>query len=66
MNELTRDQLLAEVTERAPHDAADLLEKQQEPDAVFVLEALNPMVAQQVLHEMSDERRCAVLAAAPI
>jgi magnesium transporter len=66
MSDVTRDELLRDVVERAPHDAADLLEKQPEADAVFVLEALNPMVAQQVLKEMSDERRCVILAAAPI
>lgn len=31
-----------------------------------MLESLNPMVAQQVLHEMQDEHRCRILAAAPI
>jgi len=58
--------LLEDVRARAPHEAADLLELQTEADAVTVLEALNPMVAQQVLNEMTDERRCAILAAAPI
>ncbi|HEY1082950.1 MAG TPA: CBS domain-containing protein, partial [Prosthecobacter sp.] len=59
-------ELLEDVRERAPYDAADLLETLPAPDGVRVLEALNPMVAQQVLHEMTDEHRCAILAAAPI
>ncbi|GAA5134322.1 magnesium transporter [Prosthecobacter algae] len=58
--------LLEDVRERAPHDAADLLETLPALDGVRVLEALNPMVAQQVLHEMTDEHRCAIIAAAPI
>lgn len=58
--------LLEDVRERAPYDAADLLETLPALDGVRVLEALNPMVAQQVLHEMTDEHRCAIIAAAPI
>lgn len=58
--------LLEDVRELAPHDAADLLETLPEADGVKVLEALNPMVAQQVLHEMTDRHRAAILAAAPI
>lgn len=58
--------LLEDVRERAPYDAADLLETMPAGDGVKVLEALNPMVAQQVLHEMTDEHRCAIIAAAPI
>lgn len=58
--------LLEDVRERAPYDAADLLETLPPTDGVRVLEELNPMVAQQVLHEMTDEHRCAILAAAPI
>ncbi|WP_133794245.1 magnesium transporter [Prosthecobacter fusiformis] len=58
--------LLEDVRERAPYDAADLLETLPAPAGVRVLEALNPMVAQQVLHEMTDEHRCAIIAAAPI
>jgi magnesium transporter len=58
--------LLEDVRELAPHDAADLLETLPEADGVRVLEALNPMVAQQVLHEMTDRHRASILAAAPI
>lgn len=66
MSSEVQTDLLADVRERAPHDAAELLESKTPTDAVFVLEALNPMVAQQVLHEMTDEQRCQILAAAPI
>jgi len=34
--------------------------------AATALLAINPMLAQQILGEMPDEKRCAVLAAAPI
>lgn len=60
------EELLAHVRQSAPHDAADALEAAPEAEAAVVLQELNPMVAQQVLHQMTDERRCAILAAAPI
>jgi len=60
------DALLDEVQSLAPHAVADLLETKTPAEGVFVLEALNPMVAQQVLHEMVDEHRCQLIAAAPI
>lgn len=59
-------ELLDEVQTLAPHAVADLLETKPPEEGVYVLEALNPMVAQQVLHEMLDEHRCQILAAAPI
>ena len=58
--------LLSLVRHSAPNDAADALEEAPEAEAAAVLQELNPMVAQQVLHEMTIERRCAILAAAPI
>ena len=58
--------LLARVRSSAPHEAADLLESAPEADAAAVLQELNPMIAQQMLHQMTDERRCAILAAAPV
>lgn len=57
--------LLDQIHGFAPHAAADLLETQLPEDAEFVLEALNPMVAQQVLHEMTEEFRGRVIAVAP-
>lgn len=51
---------------RAPHDAAAFLEECGEEDAANALAMINPMLAQQILHDMTDEKRCAVIAAAPI
>lgn len=62
----TPSSLLEQVRQSAPHDAAHALEAAPEAEAASVLQELNPMVAQQVLHQMTDERRCAILAAAPI
>ncbi len=62
----TPSSLLEKVRQSAPHDAAHALEAAPEAEAAVVLQDLNPMVAQQVLHQMTDERRCAILAAAPI
>lgn len=58
--------LLNEVRSLAPHAVADLLVKRSPAEAAFVLEALNPMVSQQVLHHMGDEERSKVIASAPI
>lgn len=66
MNPESFADLLENVRGRAPNEAAELLETKPETEAVTVLESLNPMVAQQVLSEMSDEARCRILAAAPI
>jgi magnesium transporter len=60
------DALLDEVHSLAPHSVADLMETRTPAEGVTVLEALNPMVAQQVLHEMQEEHRCQIIAAAPI
>ena len=58
--------LSEDLTRRSPYDAASLLAGRTEDEAVAALGTVNPMIAQQVLQEMDDERRCAVLAAAPI
>jgi len=58
--------LLDQIHGYAPHAAAALLEKHSPEDAAFVLEALNPMVAQQMLHVMAEGHRSKVIAAAPI
>lgn len=60
------ENLLDEVHSLAPHAVADLLETRAPEEGVAVLEALNPMVAQQVLHEMVEGHRCKILASAPI
>lgn len=66
MNAEATDALLSEVHSLAPHSVADLLETRPPAEGVTVLEALNPMVAQQVLNEMQEEHRCQIIAAAPI
>ncbi len=66
MSHESQDALLDQVQTLAPHSVADLLETKSPEEGAFVLESLNPMVAQQVLHEMQDEHRCRILAAAPI
>ena len=43
-----------------------MLAARSDEEAAGALMALNPMMAQQVLHELDDEKRCSVLAAAPI
>lgn len=58
------ESLAADVLQKAPHDAADVLEKAAEEDAIAVLQRLNPMVAQQILHALEDQRRCEIIAAA--
>ena len=55
-----------DLTRRSPYDAAKLLAERTEDEAATALGTVNPMIAQQVLQEMDDEKRCAVLAAAPI
>lgn len=58
--------LLDELTRRAPHDAANFLSQVPPTETVDALLALNPMLAQQILTEMDDLRRCEIIAAAPI
>ncbi len=57
--------LLAAVSGHGAQDAADLLEQAPAQEAAAVLEALNPMVAQQVLQEMEDEPRTVAISLAP-
>ncbi|MBK8093682.1 MAG: magnesium transporter [Verrucomicrobiaceae bacterium] len=66
MSDSSTASLLDQVRTSAPLEAADALEAAPDAEAAAVLQQLNPMVAQQVLHELGDERRCAILAAAPI
>ena len=66
MSKEIQAKLLGQIHDYAPHAAAALLEKHSPEDAAFVLEALNPMVAQQMLHVMAEGHRSKVIAAAPI
>jgi len=61
----TSESLLAAVSGRGAHDAANLLEHASSEDAAKVLQQLNPMVAQQVLEEMAESTRTITLTFAP-
>ncbi len=65
-SEKNGDDLLQRLRDRAPHEGAELLLEAGAAAAVEALQNLNPMVAQQILHEMEDEQRCEILAAAPV
>jgi len=65
MNDDDTQPLLELVRQSAPHDAADALEEVPDKEAAEVLQDLNPIIAQQVLHEMTEEHRAGILAAAP-
>lgn len=56
--------IAAEAVRRAPHDAAEWLAEHDDADVIAVLESVNPMIAQQVLHEMEEDQRARLLAAA--
>lgn len=51
---------------RAPHEAAELLAAQSDEDALAAMDAVNPLIVQQLLRELDDHRRCELLAAAPV
>ena len=57
--------LLDLVRQSAPHDSADALEAVPDAEAAEILQELNPILVQQVLHEMEEERRTEILAAVP-
>lgn len=59
------EKLAADTVKLAPHEAAEMLEKHSDEDAVGVLGLINPLVAQQILHEMSEQRRGEIRVAAP-
>lgn len=58
--------LADDLVKRAPHEAAELLARQSDSAAVTALATVNPLVSQQILHEIDDRRRAELLAAAPI
>jgi magnesium transporter len=55
-----------DLAHRAPHEAAMILEERPDDEVAKALGDVNPMLAQQILHEFDNEKRCAVIAAAPI
>ena len=60
------DKLSLALMHRAPHEAAELLSAQSDADALAAIEPLNPLIVQQLLRELDDQRRCELLAAAPV
>lgn len=62
----TLEKLAADLVQRAPHEAAELLSLHSDEDALAALETINPLVTQQILLELDDQRRCELLAAAPV
>lgn len=59
------DDLAAHTQRRSPRDAAILLASVSEGTVVDVLQSLNPAVAQDILGELPEDQRRAVLNAAP-
>src|SRR5262245_49129421 len=59
------NEIAAEAAHRAPRDAALLLAPLPDSDIAAALCSLNPAVAADVLLALGDERRRAVIAAAP-
>lgn len=62
----TLEKLAADLVQCAPHEAAELLALHSDEDALAALETINPLVTQQILLELGDQRRCELLAAAPV
>ncbi len=60
------DALTEDLARFAPHEAAAILGERSDEAVAAALLSVNPMTAQQVLRELTDEKRCGVLAAAPI
>ena len=60
------DTLTEDLARCAPHEAAALLSERPDEAVAAALLSVNPLMAQQILRELSDEKRCEVLAAAPI
>ena len=58
------DKLIADIVRLAPYEAAELLEQQDADAAASALSEINPLVAQQIFHELGDQKRCETLAAA--
>src|SRR3954469_1251591 len=54
------------VQQRAPREAAEFLQSEDDAVAARVLQKVNPSLAENILWQMSEIRRTAVLAAAPL
>ncbi len=65
---MTREEiesLATDLIQRAPHEAAELLSRHEDEDALRALEQVNPWVAQQILQQVEPERRERILLATP-
>src|SRR6188508_2799087 len=60
------EKLAADLVQRAPHEAGEILAGQTDANALAALDLINPLVAQQILRELDDRRRSELLAAAPV
>lgn len=63
---MDRDTIAAEATRLAPPEAVALLAPLPDSDVAAVLRLLNPAVAEDVLLALGEDRRRAVIAAAPL
>jgi magnesium transporter len=57
--------LTSEIGRLSPHQAAERLHSLEDAEAAHLLGLLNPLIAQQILHEMEAAKRDAVVALAP-
>ena len=60
------EKLAADLVQCAPHEAAELLAAHSDEEALAALDTINPLVTQQILLELEDQRRCELLASAPV
>ena len=58
------DKLVEDIVRLAPYEAAELIEQRDDDAAAAALSEINPLVAQQIFHELGDQKRCEILAAA--
>jgi len=61
----TIEALASKLVQQAPHEAAESLAGADDAEALAALERINPLVAQQILHQLDAERREQLLNAAP-
>ena len=64
MNDDARQQFVSELEAHPPHEAAALIETTADPLAFEALAELNPSFTQDILSELSDERRQTIIASA--
>ena len=60
------EQLSKSLRQRAPHEAAGLIGTKSDAEALAALQPVHALIIQQILRELDDQRRCELLAAAPV